>query len=108
MGSGYVLAFTNRSFQEFIADSVGRDIYDSKYAYAGGSKANRLRALWKIEPNSVVGKLLKDLFTYVHHVSNENPDDTLVNECQRIAARLLTDLAVGIFLKYVTRAHAGA
>ena len=28
MGSGYVLDFSNRTFEEFIADSVGRNIFD--------------------------------------------------------------------------------
>ena len=27
MSSGYVLDFSNRTFQEFVADSVQRDIY---------------------------------------------------------------------------------
>jgi len=38
MGGGYVLDFSNRTFQEFIADSTGRDIFDPKYEYASGSK----------------------------------------------------------------------
>jgi hypothetical protein len=32
MGSGYVLDFSNRTFQEFVFDSVARDIEDPKYA----------------------------------------------------------------------------
>jgi len=44
MGGGYVLDFSNRTFQEFVADIAGRDIFDQKYEYASGSKANRLRA----------------------------------------------------------------
>src|SRR5688500_17273629 len=34
MGGGYVLDFSNRTFAEFVADSVGRNIYDPRYAYA--------------------------------------------------------------------------
>lgn len=44
MGGGYVLDFSNRTLAEFVAESTGRDIYDAQYAYASGSKANRLRA----------------------------------------------------------------
>src|SRR5688572_13693216 len=62
MGSGYVLNFSNRTFQEFVADSVSRDIYDARYAYGGGSKANLLRGFIKEEGNRIVGKLLNDLF----------------------------------------------
>ena len=61
MGGGYVLNFSNRTFEEFILESVGIEIYDSKYDYASGSKANRMRALWEKEPNHVVGKVLGDI-----------------------------------------------
>jgi predicted nucleic-acid-binding Zn-ribbon protein len=44
MASGYVLDFSNHSFQEFTRDSCGRDIYDELYNQGSGSKANRLRA----------------------------------------------------------------
>jgi hypothetical protein len=54
MGSGYLLNFSDRTFQEFVADSVGRDIYDSRYNYASGSKANRMRGFWKEEGNRTV------------------------------------------------------
>ena len=45
MGSGYVLDFTNRTFAEFIVDSTGLNIYDSRYDYESGSKANRLKII---------------------------------------------------------------
>lgn len=61
MASGYVLNFSNRTFEEFILDSVRIEIYDEQYNYGSGSKANRMRALWDIEPNHVVGKVLGDI-----------------------------------------------
>jgi hypothetical protein len=61
MGGGYVLDFSNRTFQEYISENCGIDIYDTKYAYGSGSKANRLRALWNKEPNHIVGKMLSNL-----------------------------------------------
>jgi hypothetical protein len=45
MGSGYVLDFSNRTFEEFVLDSIGKSIYAGEYETGGGSKANRLRAL---------------------------------------------------------------
>ena len=30
MGDGYVLNFTNRTFEEFVTGSTGRMIYDSR------------------------------------------------------------------------------
>lgn len=62
MEGGYVLDFTNRTFADFVTDSIGRNIYDSRYG--AGSKANQLRAFWKVEENPLVGKLLGDLLNY--------------------------------------------
>lgn len=88
MGSGYVLDFSNRTFEEFVADCTGRDIFDQKYAYGSGSKANRLRAFWSKEPNHVVGKLLSGLLEYC------KDDSVLHKDCGRIAQRLLQDAPV--------------
>src|SRR5439155_16370826 len=65
MSSGYVSDFTNRTFAEFVMDSTGRNIFDSRYDYASGSKANRLRAFWQKEDNALVGKLMNDLLDCV-------------------------------------------
>ena len=64
MGGGYVLDFSNRTFEEFAADSVGIEIYDDRYHHGSGSKANRLRGFWKLESNELVGKLIRDLIEY--------------------------------------------
>jgi hypothetical protein len=85
METGYVLDFSNRSFAEFVRDSTGRDIYDSRYDYGSGSKANRMRAFWQKEDNSVVGKLMKDILDY------SDDTGTQAEMCRLIAARLLQD-----------------
>ncbi|MFW5804628.1 MAG: hypothetical protein ACOCWG_05305, partial [bacterium] len=43
MGGGYVLDFSDRTISEFFDDELNIDIYDEKYNYASGSKANRMR-----------------------------------------------------------------
>mgnify|MGYP001619194306 FL=1 len=48
MGGGYVLNFSDRTMGEFFRDDVGIDIYNKKYNYASGSKANRLRGFWLV------------------------------------------------------------
>jgi hypothetical protein len=83
MSSGYVLDFSNRTFAEFIRDSTGRDIYDSRYEYASGSKANRLRAFWQKKDNALVGKLMKDMLDY------GSGKGALNETCRLIVARLL-------------------
>src|SRR5579885_1866568 len=110
MGSGYVLDFSNGRFDEFVTDTVGRNIYDSKYDGHGTSKANRLRAFWQTEPNYVVAKLMGPLVDYEKEVEDRNqvsdnfylkkkPEElqqsaSLREECQRIVTRLLQSRAV--------------
>jgi hypothetical protein len=59
-----VLNFSNRTFEEFILDATGRQIYDAKYDYGSGSKANRLRGFWNEESNPIVAKLLAAMLDY--------------------------------------------
>ena len=100
MGTGYVIDFSNRTFYEFILENMGIEIYDSKYDYASGSKANRLRALWQKESNYVVGQLLMKLLEYwMAKKENYYPkitpaEQVLYDECVRIAERLLQDSPV--------------
>ncbi len=110
MGSGYVLDFSNRTFDEFVTDIVGRNIYNSKYDAQGSSKANRLRAFWQTEPNYLVAKLLGPLLEYQKEVEDRNrisdnfylkkkPEELQQNallreECQCIVTRLLQSRAV--------------
>jgi len=90
MGGGYVLDFSNRTFSEFILDVTGREIDDARYSYASGSKANRLRAFWAIEPNHVVGTLLRSLLQY-RQASGSSPTlaADLEEACCRVIDRLL-------------------
>jgi hypothetical protein len=85
MRTGYVLDFSNRSFAEFVRDSTGRDIYDARYDYDSGSKANRLRAFWQKEKNALVGKLMSDMLDY------EGGTGALHEVCRLIVARLLQE-----------------
>lgn len=43
MEGGYVLNFSDRRMGEFFDDDLSIPIYDEKYNYASGSKANRMR-----------------------------------------------------------------
>ena len=80
MGDGYVLDFTNRTFHKFIADTVGKDIDSTEYSYASGSKANRLRAFWKREPNHVVGRLVSGMIDYAEVLDRESSNCTTRRE----------------------------
>lgn len=94
MISGYVLDFSNRTFEEFILDSTGKSIYDQKYDNASGSKANRLRAFWAVEPNYVVAKLLEDLLQYTVELGIKQEEQKLLDSCRRTVQRLAQNTAV--------------
>lgn len=55
MGSGYVLDFSNRTFDEFMTEVIGESIY-SKYEYM--SKANLLRRFIADYPDAYIGKMI--------------------------------------------------
>lgn len=92
MNSGYVLGFSNRTFDEFVHDSTGKDIYSEEYAYGSGSKANRMRAFWDKEPNHVVGKLAIDLLDYMEENGSSTDADFL--KVRAIATRLVSGAPV--------------
>ena len=87
MQGGYVLNFSNRTFSDFFLDELGIDIYDEKYNYGSGSKANRMRAFWDLESNHVVGKALEllsdDWSEYAGH-GVAPPPEAYYNVVQRL------------------------
>lgn len=64
MKSGYVLDFSNNSFQRFIKGIIDIDIYQSPGYDEYCSKASKLRTIFERESNSVVAKLLLALVNY--------------------------------------------
>lgn len=87
MGSGYVLDFTNRSFQEFVFDAMQIDIYAK---YHGLSKAKILRSIIAEYDNVTVGKLLLELMRYMQAkdmISKEDKD--IFEKCVKIGNRLI-------------------
>jgi len=88
MGGGYVLGFSNRTFGEFFLDFFGIDIWDARYDYASGSKANRMRAFWKQEGNYLVGSVLQTIFEnwqeFGGHGTREGPPEEAVQIAKRL------------------------
>ena len=97
MSGGYVLDFaTNRSFQEFFAETFEISIYgnkdEDKYGFKGTSNANRLRAFWHIEPDPLVAQVLAALINHAEH-AEDPPDPHLVEQCRHIVLRLRGEAA---------------
>lgn len=95
MSGGYVLDFTNSSFQRFFFDTVNLDPYNSKYEIFGDSKANRLRAIWQIESNQKIGLLLSRMLEYLKTNKSlkgqvvTSSENAIINDCINISNRLL-------------------
>jgi hypothetical protein len=65
MSGGYVLNFSNNSLSEFFSSELCIDIYDSKYSYGTGSKANRVRKFWEISNDAIVAESIMKMLKYV-------------------------------------------
>jgi hypothetical protein len=90
MGAGYVLNFSDRTFAEFMADSVGLDASLPKYAKNGSSKANRLRTIFELQPDHVVGRLVSELIALEdQQCQYADVDDRARDQAVTIASRLL-------------------
>lgn len=89
MGSGYLHNPSDRTFQEFVHDSVGRNIYDTQYPMKGQSKAKQLSAFIKIEPNHIVDKVFADLVEHAMGGAETGaPVPVELQACLRVATRL--------------------
>ena len=95
MGSGYVLNFSDRTFGEFFRDDLQIDIFDPKYNYASGSKANRMRGFWQSSDNALIGKSIQQLLNYIDthivlgRLRREDFPAELIQRGHAISARLL-------------------
>lgn len=98
MDQGYVLDFSNRTFQEFIKDCLDIDIYKN---YPNLSKAKILRAILENEKDIYVGKLINQLLKYkkeFHTIADNEKEDFIF--CIDLSNRLLGK--VGVLEKKVT------
>lgn len=88
MDGGFVLDFTNRTFEEFFREVVGVDIYDKLYDWNSGSKANRMRAFWDLATDSQVIVLLEGLLDAWEICSEQSISNTSRVLIEKIIHRL--------------------
>lgn len=95
METGYVIHFSNVTFQQFIFNLFKIDIYNPKYELLGTSKAKRLLAFWQLEGNLTVGKVINELLDVWETqklISGKAIDDNekrLFEDSKKTARRLL-------------------
>lgn len=87
MHTWYILNFSNRTFQEFVIDSIWINPYDLDPSL---SKANLLRKIIINESNYKVWKLLFDLVEYfeIEFWNQESLNNILINKCKEVALNL--------------------
>lgn len=108
MRSGYVLSFSDRTMEEFFRDDIGVNIFDEKYNYATGSKANRMRGFWQVADDAVVGKSIDSLLEYIDNqiilgrLNKEDFPPALMDRGRSIASRLLGRVAAAPDAKSAT------
>jgi hypothetical protein len=94
MTDGWLLDFSNNSLNKFVFGVLQIDIYDNKYDNFGSSKANRIRAVWDIENDYNIGKLISEFIKYYQakRISNSsffNATEELELKCVKITELLL-------------------
>lgn len=62
MEEGYVLRFSDRTFENIFLNVLGILINSPEFKIYGTSKANRMRAFWQSESDKNVAKLLSEIF----------------------------------------------
>jgi len=100
MGSGYVMDFLNRTFEDFILEAVGKEIYGGKYENDSNSKAKLMRKFWEVESNYTVSILNEALLEYwiskkqISYSKISDNENILIIECRKIIAILRADSPV--------------
>jgi hypothetical protein len=91
MESGYVLDFSDRTFGEFVEETVEIDIHSDRYTTHGTSKAKKLRTFWTIESDYLTSTLLSALIDYALSPDTKPSEEqkALGKRSREIAARLL-------------------
>jgi len=103
MDGGYVLDFSDRTIGEFFIDEFEINFFDEEYNYASGSKANRMRGLWRVADNELAGKVVLKLVEYIENkillgdFKKKDYPKAQIDAVKKIAVKLLkNNIAVEI------------
>lgn len=91
MSGGYVLDFSNRTFDEFIAHEVGLDATAPRFSVDGVSKARRLRAILPTLAAGQQAKLLRAFLKYRDSPAHTGMD-VLDDEWRQAFERIIREL----------------
>lgn len=88
MGGGWILNFSDRTFNEFFVEHVGLNIDDPKYLFRGTSKAKRMRAFWELDLDYTVARALEALIEWGDEFKCLPDDAQLRSDVEAIVVRL--------------------
>ena len=91
MGGGYVLDYTNATFDEFFR-RYHVDIHSQKYRTYGDSKAKKLRSFWEQESDVLVGRVLSEMldsYEITCDLKGTKINGPILERTRGIVARLL-------------------
>jgi len=95
MEGGYVLNFSNRTMGEFFQSELDVNIYDQKYNYGSGSKANFVRGFINVENDQIVGRAIQKLVKYIENnillgnLKERDFPEALIKAVKDIATKLI-------------------
>ena len=92
MAGGYVLDFSDRTFDEFIAHEVGVDATAPRFSEDGGSKARRLRRILPSLSGGKQAKLLSAFLKYRDSPARDSRVDLLDEEWRRAYTAIISSL----------------
>lgn len=92
MGSGYVLDFSDRTFDEFIGHEIGVDATAPRFSVDGGSKAKRLRRILPSLQAGQQAKLLRAFMKYRDSPAREGRVDLLDEEWRHAYEQIIIGL----------------
>ena len=90
MKSGYVLDYTDATFDEFFRKHQ-INIHGQSYQTYGTSKAKKMRAFWEREPDQVVGAVLSEMLSSYEAncaIGGTSSNDRALIKCRAAAERL--------------------
>lgn len=106
MNGGYVLNFSDRTMGEFFRDDLKIDIYDGKFNYASGSKANYMRGFWMVADDETVGNTVLKLIEYIRtQIIIDNLNKTDFPEERLSAGEQIGKKLVGSKINIITSRH---
>ena len=90
MGRGYVLDYTDATYERFFK-RYKIDIHGSRYTNYGGSKANKMRAFWDLESDRIVALVLEEMLAAYEaqcEIKGQNVKRAIFEKSKIIVARL--------------------